>query len=29
MIHLYTRYLDKTNPIKIEDIEKEFYTLIL
>ncbi|WP_426329196.1 GLPGLI family protein [Pedobacter sp. R-06] len=29
MIDLYTRYDDKKNPRKIEDIKKELYTLIL
>jgi GLPGLI family protein len=29
MIDLYTRYEDKKNPRKIEDIKKELYTLIL
>jgi GLPGLI family protein len=29
MLDLYTRYDDKKNPRKIEDIKKELYTLIL
>jgi hypothetical protein len=29
MIDLYTRYEDKKNPRKIEDIKKELYMLIL